>query len=299
MAKILVIGSANADLMLAVPKLPRPGETVRGRDFVVVPGGKGANQAVAAARLGGDVSFVGCIGDDDFGKNLRASLADSGVDVTHLLVKAGVASGIAMVMTEASGENSIAISGGANDLLRPDDVDALTPLFAAVALVVCQFETPAATVERVVTLANSNGVPVLLNPAPARPVADRLLDGLQFLVPNRYELAGMTGIATDDPDGIAAAAKSLLDRGVRAVIVTLGQDGVALVDRSGMRLSPAVAVDAVDTTGAGDAFVGAFAAHWCRTTDVEAAIAFAQRAAARSVTRRGAQAAMPWLAEME
>lgn len=299
MAKILVIGSANADLMLAVPNLPKPGETVRGRDFVVAPGGKGANQAVAAARLGGDVSFVGCVGDDDFGRSLRASLVDSGVDATHLFIKPGVASGIAMVMTEASGENSIAISGGANDLLLPENIDALTALVAGAALVVCQFETPAATIDRALTMAKYCGVPVLLNPAPVRMVADGLLDGVRFLVPNRHELAGLTGIATDDREGIAAAATQLLDRGVQTVIVTLGRDGVANIDRSGMTISAAEDVGAVDTTGAGDCFVGAFAAQWCRSSDVDAGIAFAQRAAARSVTRRGAQAAMPWLSEMD
>jgi ribokinase len=299
MAKIWVIGSANADLMLAVPALPKPGETVRGRDFVVAPGGKGANQAVAAARLGGDVSFVGCIGDDDFGRSLRASLSDSGVDVTHLKVAPGVASGIAMVMTEISGENSIAISGGANDLLLPDDIDALGALVGHAPLMVCQFESPAETVARALALAKSLSIPVLLNPAPARPVADALLDGLRFLVPNRHELASLTGLATDCPEDIEAAAKLLLSRGVQTIIVTLGHDGVAQIDSSGMRTSPAVVVDAVDTTGAGDTFVGAFAAEWCRTADIDAAVAFAQRAAAFSVASRGAQASMPWSSDLD
>ncbi|MEH2470574.1 ribokinase [Nitrobacteraceae bacterium AZCC 2161] len=299
MAKIWVIGSANADLMLALPVLPRPGETVRGRDFVVAPGGKGANQAVAAARLGGDVSFVGCIGDDAFGISLRTSLSDSGVDVTHLKVAAGVTSGIAMVMTEASGENSIAISGGANDLLLPEDIDALSANIGRASLLVCQFESPAETVERALALAKLHSIPVLLNPAPARPVDDALLDGLRFLIPNRHELASLTGREINSPEDIAAATKLLLKRGVQTVIVTLGRDGVALVDSSGIRTSRAAAVDAVDTTGAGDTFVGAFAVEWCRTADVNAAIAFAQRAAAFSVTSCGAQASMPWFSDLD
>jgi ribokinase len=299
MARIVVIGSANADLTLAMAVLPKPGETVRGRDFVVAPGGKGANQAVAAARLGGDVSFVGCIGDDAFGGVLRASLSDSGVDLTNLKIRAGAASGVAMVMTEASGENSIAICGGANDLLRPDDIDALTVLVAQTSLVVCQFESPVETIERALKLAMSHSVPVLLNPAPARPIAEWALEGLRFLIPNRHELASLTGLATDHPKDIEAAAKLLMDRGVQTVIVTLGRDGVAHIDGTGMRTSPAPVVDAVDTTGAGDTFVGAFAVEWCRTADVAAAIAFAQRAAAFSVTTRGAQAAMPWLSDLD
>lgn len=299
MTKILVIGSANADLMLAVPVLPRPGETVRGRDFVVAPGGKGANQAVAAARLGGEVSFVGCVGDDGFGSRLRGALSDSGVDVSHLQVAAGVASGIAMVMTEASGENSIAISGGANDRLRPEDIDARAALIGQAALLVCQFESPMDTVERALELSRLRGVPVLLNPAPARPIADSWLDGLRFLVPNRHELASLSGLAINHPGDIEAAARQLLARGVQTVIVTLGRDGVAHIDSAGMRIHPAPVVDVVDTTGAGDTFVGAFAAHWCRSGDTDAAIAFAQRAAAFSVTSRGAQASMPWLADLD
>jgi ribokinase len=299
MAKIVVIGSANADLMLTVPVLPKPGETVRGRDFVVASGGKGANQAVAAARLGGNVSFVGCIGDDAFGRSLHGSLADSGVDLAHLKVAAGAASGIAMVMTEASGENSIAISGGANDLLQPGDIDALAALVGQASLVVCQFESPAETVERALAVAKSHSVPVLLNPAPARPIAQALLDGLRFLVPNRHELASLTGLDIDHPKDIEAAARLLLNRGVQTVIVTLGRDGVAQIDSTGMRTSPAPIVDAVDTTGAGDTFVGAFAAEWCRTADIDAAIAFAQRAAAFSVVSRGAQASMPWSSDLD
>jgi ribokinase len=299
MARILVVGSANADLMLALAKLPNPGETVRGRDFVVAPGGKGANQAVAAGRLGGDVSFVGCIGDDSFGADLRASLIESHVDVSHLKVAAGTSTGIAMVMTETSGENSIAISGGANDLLLPADIDALTEVIAGAALVICQLETPPETVARAVAVAKGRGVPVLLNPAPARAIDDATLEGLCFLVPNRHELALLTGRSTARPDEVDAAAQVLRARGVQTLIVTLGRDGVAVFDEHGADVRPAPVVEAVDTTGAGDTFVGAFAAQWCRTADLDAAIAFAQRAAAFSVTSRGAQAAMPRLSDLD
>src|SRR3979411_1611092 len=163
MSRILVVGSANADLMIAMPELPKRGETVRGHDFLVAPGGKGANQATAAARLGGDVGFIGSIGNDDFGKNIKASLLDSGVDTAHLKVKPS-STGVALVLSETSGENSIAIAAGANDFLLPADIDAAKDEIAKASIVVCQFESPVATVERVIQIAKKCGVPVLLNP---------------------------------------------------------------------------------------------------------------------------------------
>jgi ribokinase len=298
MSKILVVGSANADLMIATPKLPHPGETVRGHDFLVAPGGKGANQAIAAARLGGDVSFIGSIGDDDFGRRTRTSLLDSGVDTTYVCVRPSSSTGVALVLSETSGENMIAIAAGANDFLLPADIDAAADAIAEASIVVCQFESPAATIERVLEVAKLSGVPVLLNPAPARQMGDELVDGIRFLVPNRQELADLTGFPTDSVDHVEAAAKTLLFRGAQTVIVTLGREGALRVTVDGARVFPAPVVDAVDTTGAGDTFVGGFAAEWCRTSDVDAAVLFAQRAAAYSVTGRGAQASMPWLSDL-
>jgi ribokinase len=299
MSKILVVGSANADLMIATPKLPHPGETVRGHDFLVAPGGKGANQAIAAARLGGDVSFIGSIGDDDFGRRIRTSLLDSGVDTTYVCVRPSSSTGVALVLSETSGENMIAVAAGANDFLLPADIDAAADAIAEASIVVCQFESPAATIERVIKVANACRVPVLLNPAPARQMGDELVDGIRFLVPNRQELADLTGLPTDSVDHVEAAAKTLLFRGAQTVIVTLGREGALRVTVDGARVFPAPVVDAVDTTGAGDTFVGGFAAEWCRTSDVDAAVLFAQRAAAYSVTSRGAQASMPWLSDLD
>ena len=298
MSKILVVGSATADLMIATPRLPKPGETVRGHDFLVAPGGKGANQAVAAARLGGDVSFIGSIGDDDFGRGIRTSLLDSGVDTAHLCIRPNSSTGVALILSETSGENMIAIAAGANDFLLPADIDAAADAIAEASIVVCQFESPAATIERVLEVAKLSGVPVLLNPAPARQMGDELVDGIRFLVPNRQELADLTGFPTDSVDHVEAAAKTLLFRGAQTVIVTLGREGALRVTVDGARVFPAPVVDAVDTTGAGDTFVGGFAAEWCRTSDVDAAVLFAQRAAAYSVTGRGAQASMPWLSDL-
>jgi ribokinase len=299
MSKILVVGSANADLMIAMPKLPNPGETVRGHDFLVAPGGKGANQAIAAARLGGDVGFIGSIGDDDFGRSIRKSLLDSGVDTARLCVRPNSATGVALIFSEACGENMIVIAAGANDFLLPADIDAAADAIAEASIIVCQFESPVATIERLVTVAKLSGVPVLLNPAPARRMADEMVDGIRFLVPNRQELAHLTGLPTRTLADVEAAAKALLVRGAESVIVTLGREGVLRASVAGARVFPAPIVEAVDTTGAGDTFVGGFAAEWCRTSDVDAAISFAQRAAAYSVTGRGAQASMPWLSDLD
>jgi ribokinase len=299
MSKILVVGSANADLMIATPKLPKPGETVRGHDFLVAPGGKGANQATAAARLGGDVGFIGSIGDDDFGRTISASLFDSGVDTAHLRVRPNSSTGIALILSEASGENIIAVAAGANDFLLPADIDAASDAIAKASIIVCQFESPVATIEHLVKVANGCGVPVLLNPAPARRIADEMLDGIRFLVPNRHELADLTGLPTDTIAELEAAAKALLLCGAQTVIVTLGPEGVLRATADGARVFPAPVVEAVDTTGAGDTFVGGFAAEWCRASDVDAAITFAQRAAAYSVTSRGAQPSMPWLSDLD
>lgn len=298
MSKILVIGSANADLMIATPRLPKPGETVRGHDFLVTPGGKGANQAIAAARLGGDVSFIGSIGDDDFGRSIRTSLSDSGVDTANLCVRSKFSTGVALILSETSGENMIAIAAGANDLLLPADIDAAAGAIAEASMIVCQFESPVATIERVIELAKLSGVPVLLNPAPARRMEDEMLDGIRFLVPNRQELAHLTGLPTRTLADVEAAAKTLLFRGAQTVIVTLGPEGALRASADGACVFPAPIVEAVDTTGAGDTFVGGFAAEWCRTSDVDVAISFAQRAAAYSVTGRGAQASMPWLSDL-
>ena len=299
MSKILVVGSANADLMIATPKLPNPGETVRGHDFLVAPGGKGANQAIAAARLGGDVGFIGSIGDDDFGRSIKKSLLDSGVDTARLCVRPNSATGVALIFSEACGENMIVIAAGANDFLLPADIDAAADAIAEASIIVCQFESPAATIERLVTVAKLSGVPVLLNPAPARRMADEMVDGIRFLVPNRQELAHLTGLPTRTLADVEGAAKALLVRRAESVIVTLGREGVLRASVAGARVFPAPIVEAVDTTGAGDTFVGGFAAEWCRTSDVDAAISFAQRAAAYSVTGRGAQASMPRLSDLD
>jgi len=294
---IVVLGSVNADLVLRCERLPRPGETVHGQDFQTVPGGKGANQAVAAARLGGRVEFIGCIGDDAFGATARATLERAGVGTVHLRARAGVPTGVAMILVERSGQNSIALAAGANACLDIAQVDEAAATIARASLLVCQLETPLASVQHAIGIARRHGVPVLLNPAPAQPLALALLAKVDILVPNESEAAELLpGGAALDP---VAAAAALQRQGPGTVIVTLGGDGICIADPRGTRRRPAPVVQALDTTGAGDTFIGAFAVALQEGLDTDRAAAFAQRAAAFSVTRAGAMASMPTRAELE
>ncbi|HEY9064240.1 MAG TPA: ribokinase [Burkholderiaceae bacterium] len=293
---LVVLGSVNADLVLRCGRLPRPGETVHGEEFQTLPGGKGANQAVAAARLGGRVEFIGCVGDDAFGAAARATLERDGVGTAHLRTQPGVATGVAMILVEQSGQNSIALAAGANAHVDVALVDDAASTIAGAGLLVCQLETPLEAVRHAIGIARRHRVPVLLNPAPARPLPLALLAEIDILVPNESE-AALLGDA--GPGGDAAAMASALHaRGPATVIVTLGGDGICIADARGTRVRSAPAVRAVDTTGAGDTFIGAFAVALQEGLDTDAAAAFAQRAAAISVTRAGAMAAMPSRSEV-
>ena len=290
---VVVIGSVNMDLVVGCAHLPRPGETVIGRDFRTVPGGKGANQAVAAARLGAKVEFVGRVGLDAFGDQSAAALRREGIGISNLGRVEGAATGVALILVSDAGENSIAVAPGANDLLSPRDIQALAGQIANAAIVVCQLETPLPTVQRAIEIAAAANVPVLLNPAPAQPLADALLRQVSLLVPNEGEAAALAHTAPGGAPAALAAASDLRRRGAPTVLVTLGAEGVLRMDSSGHAHYPAYPARAVDTTGAGDAFVGALAAACAAGEDLHDAIDFAQRAASVSVERYGAQAAMP------
>ena len=291
---IVVLGSVNADLVLRCERLPRPGETVHGHDFQTLPGGKGANQAVAAARLGGRVEFIGCVGDDAFGVGARATLEREGLGTTHLRTREGVATGIAMILVEQSGQNSIALAAGANAALDIAQVDEAASAIAGASLLVCQLESPLPTVRHAIGIARRHGVPVLLNPAPAQTLPAGLLADVDIVVPNESEAASLVGARI--PEQAAAALRA---QGPGIVIVTLGGDGVCIADDRGTRRRTAPAVQAVDTTGAGDTFIGAFAVALQEGLGTDDAVAFAQRAAAISVTRAGAMASMPTRAECD
>jgi ribokinase len=296
---IVVIGSVNSDLMLRCPRLPAPGETVTGSDFLVVPGGKGANQAVAAARLGARVSFIGCVGDDAFGRSARAVLDGEGVDTRHLATVPELPTGVAMVIVDDRGENAIALAAGANAALSAERLDAAEAVIATAALVVCQLESPLGAVEHAAQIAQRSGVPFLLNPAPACTLPDKLLRRVAYLVPNESEATTLSGLRVDGVESAHVAAAVLHAHGAQTVIITLGARGAVALGTGGQGAWPAVPVKPLDTTGAGDTFVGAFAVARAGGQPLADCIAFAQRAAAWSVQRRGAQASMPHTADLQ
>lgn len=306
--RLVVVGSTNTDLVVAVPRIPSPGETVLGGAMETLPGGKGANQAVAAARLGADVTFVARIGDDDFGRSARAGLLRDGIDTRFVGVTPGVASGVALIaVREETGENAIVVAPGANACLSPDDVDAAAAAFDRADAVVVSLEVPLEAVARAADAGHARRIPVILNPAPARRLPPDLLGKVSVLTPNETEAVQILGA---DPDGrddedpgrlgdINALATGLLGLGVDAAVVTLGARGAAIVTPDGVEFAPGVPVRAVDTVAAGDCFTAAVAVEFARGVSLRNAVRFANAAAALSVTRRGAQPSLPTRAEVE
>ena len=290
---IIVIGSANTDLVVRVPKLPHPGETITGRQFQIVAGGKGANQAVAAARAGARVTFVANIGQDSFGDAALRGLRREGINTRYVVRSKTRASGVALILVDARGENLIAVARGSNDELLPRHIDAARPAIRAARCVVVQLEIPLTTVRRAVELAIRHGVPVLLNPAPVQHVPISLLRDVTLLTPNESELAALAGLPTKRKSEVEAAACRLRELGVKQVLATCGARGVCLSSAAGTRWFPALKVKAVDTVGAGDCFCGTFAAAVAEGKSIEQAIRFAITAAAICVTRPGAQTSMP------
>ncbi|WP_332824018.1 ribokinase [Ramlibacter sp.] len=290
--EIVVFGSMNMDLVVRVARAPRGGETLHGLSFFTNPGGKGANQAVACARQGARVAMVGCVGEDDFGKTLRNALAADGIAVAH--VRAAEAStGVAVVMVDAAGENRITIVPGANDLLKADP-EALAGQF-----LLLQCEVPMAEVVLAARAMRAKGATVVMNPAPVCRLPDELWSLIDILVMNEIEAAELAGRPVADPAGAAAAAYSLRRRGPSTAIVTLGSQGVVVADDSGCRHFPALAVQVVDTTAAGDTFIGALCAARVAGHSMDAAVMRGIQAATLCVTRAGAQASIPRLRELE
>jgi ribokinase len=290
---VAVVGSLNLDLVVRVPRLPGPGETVSGGDVFRNPGGKGANQAVAAARLGREVAMVGCVGDDPAGGELLASLRADGVDTAHVRVAGGVPSGAAFIAVSQDGENQIVVSPGSNARLTPEDVRAAGAALRAAAVTLIQLEIP---LEAVAAAARTAGGRVVLNPAPVRDLPEELLAGVDVLVPNRVELAQLA--AAPVPGTVEEAAR-LADRlPARAVVVTLGGDGALVVEHGRASHVPAVPVRIVDTTAAGDAFCGGLADALAGGAALEDAARWAVRVAAAACTRPGAQASLPRRSEV-
>ena len=296
---IVVIGSSNTDLIIRVPRIPKAGETLLGGEFMTAAGGKGANQAVGAARSGGKVALIARVGTDAFGDRAVTGLRRDGVDVTCVFRDRLAASGVALIFVARDGENSIAVAGGANAKLSPADVKKAAGVIGSAALLVAQLETPLATVIAAALAAVKAGVPVILNPAPARELPNRLLKLVSILTPNETEAELLTGIKVTNEAAAARACAKLRSRGVRTVILTLGARGAYLADTEEQRLVPGFKVKAVDSTAAGDIFNGALAVALAERKTLRDAVRFANAAAALSVTRLGAQPSAPTRAEIE
>jgi len=290
MADILVIGSLNADLVVRAPHFPAPGETISGEDLAIIPGGKGANQAVAAARQGASVAMVGRVGNDSFGPTLTQNLQKNNVDTMHVKTDPS-ATGTAIIVVDANGQNSIVLSSGTNGQVTPADVDTVS--FQDADMLLLQFEIPLETVIHAASIARQNGLRVILNPAPAQPIPDSLLADVDILVPNESELGLLTGMSINDITSAESAAKALLAKGVQAVIVTLGSNGALLVTSEKTAHIPAFKVDVIDTTAAGDAFIGGLAAALLKGKSLEEAVRYGNASGALAVTKFGAQPSLP------
>jgi ribokinase len=299
MKRVLVVGSSNTDMIVRVPRIPRPGETVLGGDFAMAPGGKGANQAVAAARSGGAVTFVARVGDDLFGRAAREGFERDGIDTRFVLTTPGAPSGVALINVDERGENSISVASGANARLSVADVEAAAAAFDSADIVLLQLESPLETVEAAAREAGRRGVPVILNPAPARDLGDALLSLVSVLTPNEHEAGLLTGITVKDEGSARDAASRLRARGPRSVVITRGGRGVYASGETFEGPLTAFAVEPVDTTAAGDVFNGALAVALAEKLGLPDALRFAQAAAAISVTRPGAQPSAPVRTEIK
>ena len=296
--KIIVVGSSNTDMVVKVPHIPAPGETVMGSELLTIPGGKGANQAVAAARSGGDVVFIACVSDDTFGTESIENYKTDSIDTSFIKVKPGMHSGVALINVAEDGENSIAVAPGANSHLLPEDITRARDVFTGAGAVLVQLEIPIETVSAVAALAGEFGVPMILNPAPGAKLSRELLKRVSVITPNETEAALLTGTKEVNDDTIPVMAKELYDLGIETVILTLGSRGVYLLNSEFQGMIPGYRVKAVDTTAAGDVFNGALATALSGNKTVRQAIDFAQRAAAISVTLMGAQPSAPHLKEI-
>jgi ribokinase len=298
MGKVFVVGSINRDLVVYVDGLPRAGETVFGNRFQQFPGGKGANQAVAASRLGGDVHFIGNVGSDAFGKEMRDFLAGENIDTSEIAILETAPTGIALITVDSASENSIVVVSGANMVWHTRDLARMK--IGRGDIVICQFEIPLEIIESLFARAKKMGATTILNPAPIKPVTERILKHVDYLVVNEVELEAFSGTAVDpgDPPSVYAAIEKLQERGPRAIVATLGPRGAFLSGPTGRHEAKGYKVNAIDTTGAGDCFIGAFAAALAKSNSVDDAINFANKAAGISVTRRGAASSFPMIAEI-
>lgn len=291
---ILVIGSTNTDMIVKVPHLPAPGETILGGEFSVVQGGKGANQAVAAARAGGNVTFVSCVGDDLFGKKSLEVLANENIDISAMKIADGFSSGVALINVADSGENSISVAPGANSQLMPEDIENITDIIKQADILLLQLEIPIETVKKAISIANMHKVPVILNPAPGQLLEAELLKNIDYLTPNENEAALIAESKYPGQD-YSALSRALQDKGSNEVVLTLGEKGVIYSDNGHHEHIPGHQVRVVDTTAAGDTFNGYLAVALAMGKSVKDAVIFANKAASLSVTMLGAQTSIPYI----
>ncbi len=291
--QILVVGSSNTDMVIRSGRIPKPGETILGGDFMMNPGGKGANQAVAAAKLGGDVTFIARVGDDLFGKAAMATYANQGIHTSFIKMDTRHPSGVAMIMVDNNGENCISVAMGANASMENTQIDEASEILERINYVLVQLEIPIPVVSHLVETANKHDVKVILNPAPACPLEDSLLKGLHMITPNESEAELLTGIKVIDKSSAFQAASHLKSRGVDTVIITLGASGAYVLSDELNEVIPANRVKAIDTTAAGDTFNGALIVGLSEQMPLKEAITFANKAAALSVTKMGAQNSIP------
>lgn len=296
---ITVIGSSNTDMVIKADHLPGPGETILGGSFFMNSGGKGANQAVAAARLGGNVNLICKTGEDIFGERSRQLFKDEGINTSFVISDSGYPSGVALITVDKNAENCIVVASGANAELKPSDLFQAREMIIQSSVVLIQLEIPLDTVSYVATMASENDIPVILNPAPARPLPDKLLEHISILTPNKTEAGMLSGIRVHDIGSAKEAAQKIRERGVKTIIITLGNQGALILHRDLFTHVPAYAVIAVDTTAAGDTFNGALVVALSEGKDILEAADFACKAAAISVTRIGAQASIPFKSEVE
>ena len=293
MADILVVGSINQDFLLEVVQRPQPGETVTDAKLSLHNGGKGANQAAAAALLGASVKMLGRVGDDDLGGPLVEALEGKGIDTSLIEAVEDESTGAAFITLTPDGENAITVAPGANRRVRPEDVDSASEAIGAAKVLVAQMEVSVETVVRAVEIAEENGTRVLVNLAPPMELHEETLKKLDPLVVNEHEASFLLGSKVEGMDGAMSAAPRLLALGPRSVVVTLGADGAVHADSEDVDHTPSPKIEVVDTTGAGDAFVGALAAKLSKEAPLQEAVAYAVRAGAAAVTKRGAQGALP------
>jgi ribokinase len=296
---IAVVGSANVDLTTFNDVFPRPGETIFGKSFDLGFGGKGANQAVAARLCGANVAMVAKVGNDLFGPATIKNFEAQGIDATHVRIAEGVSSGVAPIFVDSSGENRIIVVKGANDLLAPEDVDAAAPLLQKANAIVLQFEIPLSTVYHAVQFAKAKGIQCIVNPAPGQPVDFEQLRGVDYLIPNESEAETITGMPVHTAGDAKECARFLLEQGMRRVVITRGERGCLLADDQGTELVPPFQVESVDTTGAGDAFIGSFAVFLGEGLPENEALQRASLYAALSTTKVGTQKSFWSRAEFE